>query len=82
MSVYEKFMSHFYQGMHLPYSEFFLALMFWAILDAEAAFSDVTLVYEDKHPLAAHTVILSATSPFSRHLNEDAHNHPLIYVGD
>ena len=54
-----------------------------AILDAEAALSDVTLVLEDKHPLAAHKVILSATSPFFRQvLNEDAHNHPLIYVGD
>ena len=53
-----------------------------AILDAEAALSDVTLVLEDKHSLAAHKVILSATSPFFRHvLNEDAHNHPLIYVG-
>ena len=48
----------------------------------EAAFSDVTLVLEDKHPLVAHKVILSATSPFFRHvLKEDAHNHPLIYVG-
>ena len=48
----------------------------------EAAFSDVTLVLEDKHPLAAHKVILSATSPFLRHfLKEDADNHPLIYVG-
>ena len=42
-------------------------------MDAEAAFSDVTLVLEDYHPLAAHKVILSATIPFSRHiLNEDA----------
>ena len=47
------------------------------------AFSDVTLVLEDYHPLAAHKVILSATIPFFRHvLNEDAHNQPLIYVGD
>ena len=67
-----------YQGVHLPH----LAPMFQVIVDGEAAFSDVTLVLEDKHPLLAHKVILSATSPFFRHvLNEDAHNHPLIYVG-
>ena len=52
------------------------------VLDVEAAFSDVTLVLEDKHPLATHKVILSATSSFFRHvLNEDAHTHLVIYVG-
>ena len=41
-----------------------------------------TLVLEDKHPLAAHKVILSATSPFFRHvLNKDINNHLLIYAG-
>ena len=38
-------MSHLYQGVNLPYSEFLSHVL--SKLDVQAAFSDVTLVLED-----------------------------------
>ena len=46
-------------------------------------FTDVTLADKDGQPSGAHNDILRAVGPqFRKLLNENGHNHPLIYLGD
>lgn len=50
-------------------------------LQADADFSDVTLVCEDGHQVEAHRVILASCSPFfDTVLRRNTHPHPLIYM--
>ena len=44
-------------------------------------FTDVTLACEDGNQIEAHTIILSATSPFLKNLLKgNKHAHPMIYM--
>lgn len=50
-------------------------------LQHDEDFTDVTLVSEENHPIAAHKVILAASSPFFKNiLKKNKHTHPLIYM--
>ena len=50
-------------------------------LREDADFADVTLACEDGKQVAAHKVILAASSPFFREiLRRNKHSHPLIYM--
>ena len=45
-------------------------------------FADVTLVCEDGQQVEAHKIILAASSPFFQNvLQNNPHQHPLIYMG-
>ena len=48
---------------------------------SDGNFTDVTLVTEDNKQIKAHKVILSACSPFFKHvLSTNHHPHPLLYL--
>ena len=50
-------------------------------LITDTDFLDVTLVTDDGKQIKAHKVILSASSPFFRHvLSSNPHQHPLLYL--
>ena len=54
----------------------------FSLLREEADLSDVTLLSEDQTPLAAHRVVLSASSEFFRNIfRSNKHSHPLLYLG-
>jgi len=53
----------------------------FADLAAEKNFTDVTLACEGEKQIAAHKVVLSASSPFFKQiLIKNPHQHPLIYL--
>ena len=50
-------------------------------LREDTTFTDVTLVSEDGHQMAAHKIILTATIPFFMNiLKTNKHPNPLIYL--
>ena len=50
-------------------------------LREDTDFKDVTLSSQDKQQIAAHKVILSASSPLFREmLQQSKHSHPIIYM--
>ena len=54
----------------------------FSLLREEADLSDVTLLSEDQTQLAAHRVVLSASSEFFRNIfRSNKHSHPLLYLG-
>ena len=76
MSRHEKFISLAEMIVwHQPYA---IRTSCWV-----RGFTDVTLADKDGQPSGAHNDILRAVGPqFRKLLNENGHNHPLIYLGD
>ena len=55
--------------------------IFWSFKDLKEDFCDVTLASEGNQQVAAHRVILAASSPLLRDmLIKNQHPHPLLYM--